>query len=212
MLIKLKNDYTKILHVGIFLGLFSLISVVGFAQETRKENWNTSRTNLDKIKNNGLVVTFPTNAPLIEGLESRGLDEKARLEQEEIEKYNAKLVKTFRNYSYGPVFFTNSNDLENANNGDELIVKDINGQLHVLNPSDVLYLNPKRVKMKDHNSTYNGFGIHDKDFKYLDRPFPFFVLKRDGFIIFQKSESQMVDIIQKKFLKFETQLQNSYWQ
>jgi hypothetical protein len=201
MLIKFKNDYTKIFSIIALTCVFSVITYTTEAQSSRQEKINGAQEDLKKIKNNGLVIVFPTNAPLIDQLRSRGLEDKAQVEEQKIVNYNLRLIDLFKNYTYGPIYYTHTSDLESANQTTELLVSDLEGNRVAIDPNTVLYLNPK--KFHTNNTSYSGFGIHDKNFNYLQRPFPYFIFKRDGLIIFQKSEKEMIEILQAKFLKLQ---------
>ncbi len=203
MLIKFKNEYTKIFSITLITFIFSLMSYSAIAQGGRIDKIKDAQNELKKIKSNGLVIAFPTNAPLIDNLRSRGFEEKAKIEEQKVLFYNLRLIEVFKAYSYGPIYYTHTLDLENANQSDELIVNNLDGSKVTVNPNEVLFLNPKKFTVKSQNSSYSGFGVHDKDFNYLNKPFPYFIFKRDGLILFQKTEEQMVQILQNKFLKLE---------
>ena len=202
----IKNDYTKLFYSCLMVLCFSSSCLEGFAQKSRSGQIMEAKQELSKIKNNGLVVTFNTKQPLIDHFRSAGEETKAQKIENEVKEYNQRITEYFKEtYTYGPVYFTDVATLQSATeSGKELVVKNREGENVIVNPDEVLFLNTKRVYLDTYHANLRGFGVHDKNFKFLKRPFPFFT--KFGFWnrLMEKDERITITSMQEKFAKLES--------
>lgn len=161
---------------------------------------------LAKIKNNGLVVTFKTRQPLIDHLRAEGEEKKALRIEKKVEDYKQRLTAYFiETYTYGPVYFSDAAALQRATKrGEELTVINKKGEKVIVNPDEVLFLNPENAYIETFRTTLRGFGVHDKNFVLLKRPFPFFTKFGLWNRIMEKDERVTIVNMQEKFVKLES--------
>jgi hypothetical protein len=207
MLKTIKNEYTKLFAISVLSLVFCFPSLESFGQSKRHLRKVKAVEDVYKIKTNGLVITFKTRKPLLDKLNEMGMTERALEIESEVEAYNRSIKFYFTTYSYGPLYFTNTEDLYNARNSSELIVTDRNGNKVTVNPDEVLYLDTEEVFLEAFGMLSKGFGVHDKNHVYLKRPFPYYIHRLSYILNNRKGhEVRMMKVLEKRFKRAENLL------
>lgn len=168
--------------------------------QSRSEQISTAKDQILKIKENGLVIRFDTRSPIIDTLKAKGLNELLDEEVAKLKFQNTKITEAFKSYNFGPVYFSNSEEIEKSREDGTLFAKDLKGNLVKIDINKVCFLNPYRVFLKSLGDFYLGYAVQNYEFENLDKPFPYYVLKKEN--LFKKSYLDLVYQLQNNFTDF----------
>ena len=192
-----KTNYAKFTTLLAFLMLFPLFSEA----QTR----SLAKQQLQELKENGIIIRFDTKEFVINGLENKGRLEEAQEVKIELAKLKSEIIESFKKYyTYSKVYICDSDELTNGKA--VKTVRDLDSNLVSLDTDAKKYyvLNPHRVYFEAFGDYHHGFGIVDINLKNIPKPFPYYVMKREGLFFLRIPFSAMVLKLQRKFVKFES--------
>lgn len=200
MLTRLINDYTNILFKTVALVAICFISTTVLAQKYDQESIDKAKEQLLKAKENGVVIRFDTKEPILDSLKANGLTELLNKKLLEKKDFQEEVILAFReNYVFGKVYYSNSEAIVNAKGERTMNVFDLDGGVVRIDPTKVLFINPSQVFLEDLRSYYVGFAVQDFELNNLEKPFPYYVLKREGSLFGKLTYPDMVLKLQSNF-------------
>lgn len=163
---------------------------------------------IDALKSGTLIVRISSGQKKRAAMQLRA--SKAQLKKFKSELYieNKELVEAFLSiYTFSKVLFIYDNDTD-------LLLSETKPNVFVnpktlkvdksitLNEKEPYYiLETERIYFETQNSSSTGFVVLDKDLNYLKDPFPYYIMRMEGFIT-QKSITVMVEKLEKKLTEF----------
>lgn len=163
---------------------------------------------IDALKSGTLIVRISSGQKKRAAMQLRA--SKAQLKKFKSELYieNKELVEAFLSiYTFSKVLFIYDNDTDLLLNETKPNVFVNPKTLKVdksitLNEKEPYYiLETERIYFETQNSSSTGFVVLDKDLNYLKDPFPYYIMRMEGFIT-QKSITVMVEKLEKKLTEF----------
>jgi len=150
--------------------------------------------------NGCLLVRLRTNQKKIQALVQRGDTSTANKEEKMMKLKHLEIVSAFKlNYSFSNIYFFYSHNSGRVSSGD---LKGVLLDDHLLTPTDVelnefLIVDPYFIEFVHMNSHQQGLAVLNKDLVQLERPFPYYVRKREALFFLRRDYHTMVAILQK---------------
>ena len=171
----------------------------GKAKKQKELNDSIATAQLTELKNGALLVRLRSYQKQLKVFEKRGDSVGLRNEKRKIRLKHLEIVNAFKvEYSFSKVYFFKSHNSSKVKAG-ELKNVVLNDSLEPVDFSSSNYYiaDPYRIEFAKMNSSQNGISLMDKKLKQLDKPFPYYVRKRDGVFFLRRDMFQMVTVLQK---------------
>ena len=195
------NSSLKVFKLIIIL--LSLAICLG-ADAQKEGNAFTAKAHLNNIKNNVLLIRLESGNKRYDMLMLEGLTQKAKAFIDRLRLKNQGIIDAFKyNYNFSDYLFFYSEDSEKIKEGDfEKALFNSDLKRVNKNPSIFYILDAKGGFFKNFQTSYVGFAVLDKNFKQLEKPFPYYVEKKDGSLFFRRSNESMVKILNNNFTNY----------
>ena len=169
-------------------------------RSSRQYRDSVARVNVHAVMNGCLLVRLRTNQKKIQALVQRGDTSTANKEEKMMKLKHLEIVSAFKlNYSFSNIYFFYSHNSGRVSSGD---LKGVLLDDHLLTPTDVelnefLIVDPYFIEFVHMNSHQQGLAVLNKDLVQLERPFPYYVRKREALFFLRRDYHTMVAILQK---------------
>lgn len=163
---------------------------------------------IDALKSGTLIVRINSGQKKSAAMKLRASKAQMKKFQTELYIENKELVEAFlSSYSFSKVLFIYDNDTD-------ILLSSTNPKVFV-NPKTLkvdrtitiaenepfYILETERIYFETQNSSSTGFVVLDKDLNYLKDPFPYYIMKMEGFIT-EKEVATMVEKLENKLTEF----------
>jgi len=187
--------------IGVLILFFS---ITAFGQEVKHKKAykdSVAKVHIETVKNGVLLVRLRSNQKLLKALLAKGDTVGEHNKSREIKVKQLEIVNAFKlNYQFSKVLFFyshHSKEVKAKNwNGtilnDELKPVKFDGTPHLI-------LDPYLVTLTGLDATQNGMSVFDANFKLLEKPFPYYIRKRDGIFFLRRDVFSMVSLLDKNF-------------
>lgn len=197
----------KTLKLTIFLIVCSLTAFnqTSLAQTDNQNAKLESRQAIVDLKKGILLVKLYTDSAKIQALHKHYNKKKADAYKAELALKNTDIIKAFEsNYTFSRVAYFYSEDQDLIKLGDLKNVKDAAGKSFDIKSSDSNYfiLDSRNVYLESMSVDQKGYSILKKDFTALERPFPYYVRKRDALPFLRRNDEQMVKLLNEALFEF----------
>lgn len=187
-------------NLWFFICVFGLLS---FTQET-PEDYVVK--NIKALKEGVLLVRLHEDLTVQKKMLELKQYKRLEAKKEEIERKNVELIDAFKkHYSFSHVYFfyaRNTNEVI-AKNYAELVFDTANQIVDTskLLNTPVYILDGENVHFEHFGEDAEGYGIYNDTLGLMQKPFPYYVRKRSGTLIVQRTEYDMVIKLQRKLDK-----------
>lgn len=174
-----------------------LTQSAGKTKKTRRDS--VAKAQLITLQEGMLLVRLRSNLKKLKALENKGDSIGVRNEKRAIRLKQLEIVNAFKlNYDFSEVYFFQSHHSKEVKEGDFKGII-LNDSLEVVDvtPDKFFVLDPYRVEFGSMNTSQSGLSVMNSKFKQLEKPFPYYVRKRDGFFFLRRGHFEMVSVFQK---------------
>jgi hypothetical protein len=177
---------------------FVLVHFTSFGQSKKA----LAKEHARNLKNGALLVRLYTATNKTNALLVRGREEDAVQTQRDQYYINREMYVAFKAaYKFSPVYFFYNTDSDKVRRGefDGILLNER------LFPDSTIKINPSYYYIAEMDNT-PGTGMYalvikNKDFEFLEKPFPYYVKRFDVFPYFRRNKVQMVKKLNKKLKK-----------
>lgn len=178
--------------------LLLFLPLISLAQDKRK----IADQHLCNLKNGALLIRLYTSESKIEALQKLGRVKEAEEAIRKQELENRLIYTTFKAvYNFSPIYFFYNTS------SDKIRMQDYRGNLlnEGLKPDSGIIISEKYIYIADLDLT-PGTGLYalvvkDKDFQFLDGPFPYYIKRFNLLPVFKRTLYEMVNLLNKKLNK-----------
>ena len=182
-----------------------LFIVLGFNQISPEE---TAKLRVKELKEGVLLVRLHTNDAVIAKLKSLHED-KARVKKIE-EIYQANLsnyqaLTSSYNFSEILFFYARNSDKVRNREFDNIFLNsklEIDTSIHIGKNESFFILDIGDIYFEHISGHMEGVVVLNRDFEQLQKPFPFFVRKRNGMKIIRRTDMDVAIILNRKLTEF----------
>jgi len=177
---------------------YSQDSIVRFGRKYRD---SVARVNTQAVMEGCLLVRLRSNQRKIQALVRRGDTATANKEERKDELKHLEIVSAFKlNYTFSSVYYFYSHHSGRVRSGDlkGVLLDDLLRPLEV-DLNQFLIVDPYSIEFVHMNSHQQGLAVLNKDLVQLERPFPYYVRKREALFFLRRDHHTMVKILQKNF-------------
>ena len=194
--------------------ILTLISSVSFAQTSvhydgpnKRERDSIAADHILNLKDGVLLVRLQTSEKRITALENSGHTQEAADARREQQVKNNLIVKAFSvYYDFTEVYFFYADQSSSVKERkwDGILFSKYMDPLRedAIGDKPVYVLASSGAGLKNLGSDQIGFGMLDSEMTSLDKPFPYYITKKTGSKIFEKSYAEMVQLYQIKLVDF----------
>ena len=182
----------------VLICLLLFLPLISLGQDKRK----IADQHLCNLKNGVLLIRLYTSESKIEALKKLGRNNEAEevIRKQELE--NRLIYTTFKAvYDFSPIYFFYNTS------SDKIKMQEYRGNLlnEELKPDSGINISEEFIYIADVDLT-PGTGIYalvikDKNFQFLNKPFPYYIKRFNLLPIFKRTLFEMVDILNKKLNK-----------
>ena len=191
----------KYLWFVLLVGLMTGVRGQVFNDENQRDSLKqVAAEHARTLKDGKLVIRFRSHTQQKEKLAGTGNERKLEKFELENHRFRTDILSAFQLFDYADVYYTFSDNFRN-------MLETGRGEIILLNGSDttlienldgVYFLDPYEVRAESMDKVMVGFTVMDHRGNALQRPFPYYILKRQGSLLFRKTYPQMVLELQTK--------------
>jgi len=167
----------------------------------RKYRDSVARVNIQAVTEGCLLVRLRSDQKKIQALVKRGDTATANKEERKRELKHLEIVSAFNlNYTFSKVYYFYSHHSARVRSGDfsGVLLDDLLTPVE-LELSQFLIVDPYSIEFVHMNSHQKGLSVLNKDLVQLEKPFPYYVRKREALFFLRRDHHTMVKILQKNF-------------
>ncbi len=177
---------------------------------TGKEQANLiASKQIKELKNGVLLVRLMTSENKINLLLKNGKNKAANKLKNDQYEINLEIAQALiKNYNFSDIYFFYSSDSQKVKDGNlKGIIKDDslkNIEVDLTN-RNIFVLNSTDVFLESTQSSVIGFSILNAGMEQLKKPFPYYVRKREGSLLFKRTYSEMAEVLNARLFDFYKQ-------
>jgi hypothetical protein len=187
--------------IGVIILFFSLTAFGQTVKRNKDFKDSVTKVHIGTVKNGTLLVRLRSNQKQLNALLKRGDTIGEYNRAREIRLKQLEIVNAFKvKYSFSKVlfFYSHHSDQVKAKNWKGIILNDSLEAIK-FDGAQYLILDPYIATLTGLNVTHNGMSVFDADFKLLEKPFPYYIRKRDGVFFLRRDVFAMVSLLDKNF-------------
>lgn len=149
-----------------------------------------SQSHIININNGIVLVKLYTNKNKIAALEKQGLDKRAEEEKKKVELEHIEIMNAFKKeFKFTQYYFFYSHDLSEIKNGNySNVIDSLKQNVQITEPDSMVFiLDSRNYYSESMASSFAGFSILNNKGKQLEKPFPYYVRKRDALWFLRRS-------------------------
>lgn len=164
-----------------------------------------SQNDIKNLKNGVVLVKLYTNANKIAALEKQGLNKRAEDEKKKVELEHLEIINAFKKeFKFTNYYFFYSNNMNEIKKGDYAnVIDSLKQGAHIDKPDSMVYiLDSRSYYSESMASSYLGFSMLNNKGEQLEKPFPYYVRKREALWFLRRSYFDLTRIMNKQLEEY----------